>query len=63
VFPFCAEEIRIYLRLLQTADEAFPYSTAAVPPAGRWTISGLDLDEDSLRAVYAGNARRLVPGL
>jgi predicted TIM-barrel fold metal-dependent hydrolase len=63
VFPFRIDEIRIYLRLLQTEDEAFAYSTAAIPPAGRWTISGLDLDEDSLRAVYAGNARRLVPGL
>jgi hypothetical protein len=30
---------------------------------GRWAISGLDLPDDVLRAVYAENALRIVPGL
>lgn len=63
VFPFRPDELRIYLRLLETADECFAYSTAPVPPAGRWTISGLDLDESTLRAVYSDNARRVLPSL
>lgn len=63
VFPFRPDEIRIYFRLLGTDDECFPYSTAAVPPAGRWEISGLDLAEHVLADVYTGNARRLLPSL
>ena len=63
VFPLRPEEVRIYLRFLETADEGFAYSTAEVPPAGRWTASGLALPADALRAVYRDNALRLVPGL
>jgi hypothetical protein len=50
-----------YFRFLETADECFPHSDSPLP--GRWTISGLDLPDSVLRAVYAGNARRLVPRL
>ncbi|MGY1716362.1 amidohydrolase family protein [Geodermatophilus sp. SYSU D01106] len=62
-FPFDAAEYRIWFRLLETADEHFPYSTAPVPPQGRWAVSGLDLPEDVLAQVYAGNARRIIPAL
>ena len=62
-FPVRPEEIRLYFRLLETDDEAFAYSTAARPPAGRWTISGLDLPAETLHRVYAGNAARLLPRL
>ena len=30
------------------------------PPAGRWTISALGLSDESLRAIYADNARRIL---
>jgi hypothetical protein len=49
--------------LLETADEYFGYSPEPVPPQGRWSVSGLDLPAEVLAAVYAGNARRLVPSL
>lgn len=63
VFPPDAGEYAVHARFLETLDEAFPYSTDEVPGQGRWTISGLGLTEETLRAVYAGNARRLIPGL
>jgi predicted TIM-barrel fold metal-dependent hydrolase len=50
-----------YFRFLETADECFPHSDS--PLQGRWTISGLDLPDEVLHAVYAGNALRLVPRL
>jgi hypothetical protein len=60
----CAvKEIEVYYRMLETADEHFPYSILTVPPQGRWAISGLDLPESTLRLVYADNARRIIPGL
>ena len=52
-----------HFRFLETADECFPHSAEDPPLSGRWTISGLDLPDDVLRAVYGGNARRLVPQL
>ncbi|MCW2613933.1 MAG: amidohydrolase 2 [Frankiales bacterium] len=54
---------RTHYRLLETHDEHFPYSADRVPPQGRWAISGLGLSDDVLRAVYRGNAQRLLPGL
>jgi len=63
VFPPRPEEYQIWFRFLETADECFSYSTAEVPPSGRWTVSGLDLPADVLAAVYAGNARRIIPRL
>jgi predicted TIM-barrel fold metal-dependent hydrolase len=62
-FPVRPDEIRRYLRFFETDDEYFPYSTRAVPPAGRWHISALALEDRVLRAVYGDNARRLVPRL
>lgn len=62
-FPPSVQTYRIHYRFLETADEAFAYSTEDPPPQGRWTISGIELPDDVLQALYAGNARRLVPAL
>lgn len=62
-FPPMQEVYAIHFRFLETADESFAYSIEDPPPQGRWAISGLDLTEDVLRAVYCDNARRLIPGL
>jgi len=58
-------EYRIYYRFLETNDEYFNYSTAEVPPQGRWCIYGLHLPDDVLRKIYYDNAARLfgLPGL
>jgi len=53
----------VHFRFLESADEHFAYSSDEIPPQGRWAISGLDLPNDVLRAVYAENAARLIPGL
>lgn len=53
---------RLYYRFLETEDEYFPYPTHG-SGQGRWRISGLGLPPDVLAQVYAGNARRLIPGL
>lgn len=52
-----------HFRFLETADEHFAYSGDDPPPEGRWAISGLELPDDVLRAVYGENARRTIPGL
>jgi predicted TIM-barrel fold metal-dependent hydrolase len=62
-FPPMQEVYAIHFRFLETADEHFAYSIDDPPPQGRWAISGLDLPEDTLRAVYHDNALRLIPGL
>jgi predicted TIM-barrel fold metal-dependent hydrolase len=62
-FPFEAARYRTWFRVLESADEYFPYSTAEVPPQGRWAVSGLALPPQALAAVYAGNARRVIPAL
>jgi predicted TIM-barrel fold metal-dependent hydrolase len=51
-----------HFRFLETDDEYFPYGTDPDDPhpQGRWRISALDLPDDVLRAVYAGNARRIL---
>ncbi len=51
---------RIYYRFLETLDDSFEYSPDAVPPQGRWRISGLGLPDDVLRRVYDENARRVL---
>lgn len=58
--PPGAAGFRRYFRFLETADEAYAYSEESPPPAGRWTISALDLPEPVLRAVYMDNARRVL---
>ncbi len=53
----------IYFRFMETPDECFSYSPEEPPGSGRWPISALDLPGDVLQQVYAGNAKRLIPGL
>jgi predicted TIM-barrel fold metal-dependent hydrolase len=50
----------IYYRFLETDDEYFDYAPAAVPPQGRWKISGIDLPDTILQKVYNQNAARLL---
>lgn len=61
--PFDSRVYAIYFRFLETSDEQFDHALEDPPPMGRWKISGLGLDRDVLRQVYAGNAGRLVPRL
>jgi predicted TIM-barrel fold metal-dependent hydrolase len=63
VFPPTANAYRKYLRFLGTDDEYFPYSDRNPPGTGRWMISGIDLPEDVLAKVIAGNAARLLPSI
>jgi predicted TIM-barrel fold metal-dependent hydrolase len=63
VFPPDPGEYGVHFRFLETQDEHFAYSTDEVPPQGRWAISGLGLGDEALAAIYAGNARRVIPGL
>lgn len=51
-------------RFFETADEAFAYDDDPdeAPSMGRWTISGLELPDEVLAAVYGGNARGLLRG-
>jgi hypothetical protein len=52
-----------HFRFLETEDEHFAHSDDDPPMMGRWAISGIGLPQDVLRAVYGGNAARLVPRL
>lgn len=61
--PATGQDYPYYFRFLETVDKQFPYSPYDPPPLGRWAIDGLDLPDDVLRQVYAGNAARLVPRL
>jgi predicted TIM-barrel fold metal-dependent hydrolase len=63
LFPPARDIYAVHFRFLETGDEHFSYDTEEPPSQGRWAISGLDLPSDILAAVYAGNARRLIPGL
>lgn len=63
LFPPSREIYAVHFRFLETLDEHFPYDTDGSAEQGRWAISGLGLPSDILSAVYAGNARRLIPGL
>ncbi len=60
VSPPVLEEYAPYFRFLETADEYFSYSPAAVAPQGRWQIYGIHLDDAQLREVYAGTAQRVI---
>lgn len=59
-FGFDPEHLRVYFRLLETADEAFPYSRDPRPWSGRWVIYGLDLPVAVLSQIYRDNALRLL---
>ena len=50
-------------RMLETADEYFPYAEDQYPPQGLWNIYGLHLPDEVLRKVYFENACRLIPGV
>ncbi|HEY7400034.1 MAG TPA: amidohydrolase family protein [Actinomycetota bacterium] len=63
LFPPAREIYAIHFRFLETADEHFPYDPDEPPSQGRWAISGLELPDDVLRAVYGDNTRRLIAGL
>ena len=54
------EEYQAYFRVLETEDDYFPYYRRR---HAFWKIYGLGLSDDVLRALYYGNALRLVPGL
>ena len=51
---------QIYFRFLETDDEYFNYSSANIPPQGRWQIYGIGLPDKVLEKVYAGNARKVL---
>jgi predicted TIM-barrel fold metal-dependent hydrolase len=60
IFPLRISTYRTYFRLLETEDDAFPYSDDPIPINGRWQIYGLGLPHDVLQNVYADNARTLL---
>ena len=53
-------EYHAYFRVLETADDYFPYYRRR---HAFWKIYGLDLPDDVLRKLYYENALRLVPRL
>ena len=53
-------EYATYFRVLETADEYFPYYRKR---HAFWRMYGLDLPDPVLRKVYYENARRLLPDL
>ncbi|WP_232520865.1 amidohydrolase family protein [Flagellimonas nanhaiensis] len=54
------EEFPTYFRVLETADEYFPYYKKY---HAFWAMYGLDLPDEVLRKVYFENALNLIPGL
>jgi uncharacterized protein len=53
-------EFHTYFRVLETDHEYFPYYRKY---HAFWRMYGLDLPDDVLRAVYYGNALRIIPGI
>lgn len=53
-------EFPTYFRVLETADEYFPYHKKY---HAFWAMYGMDLPDDVLKKVYYKNALRIVPGL
>ena len=53
-------EYHTYFRVLETADEYFPYYRKR---HAFWSMYGMDLPDDVLRKVYYKNAIRIIPGL
>jgi hypothetical protein len=61
IYPASSEQFELHFRFLETADEAFEYAPdAAIPPQGRWSVSGLDLPPALLESVYRTNAERFL---
>ena len=54
------DEYPTYFRVLETADEYFPYYRKY---HAFWRMYGLDLPDEALRKIYYGNALRIIPGL
>lgn len=54
------EEYYTYFRVLETADEYFPYYKRY---HAFWRMYGLDLSDEVLRKIYYKNAVRIIPGL
>jgi len=54
------EEFPTYFRVLESADEYFPYHKKY---HAFWPMYGLDLPDEVLRKVYYKNALQIVPGL
>ncbi len=54
------DEYATYFRVLETADEYFPYYRKY---HAFWRMYGLDLPEEVLRKVYYENALRIIPGI
>lgn len=54
------EEFPTYFRVLETADEYFPYHKKY---HAFWAMYGLDLSDEVLKKVYYKNALRIVPDL
>lgn len=54
------EEYHTYFRVLETADEYFPYYRKR---HAFWRMYGLDLPDDVLRKLYYKNALKVIPGL
>jgi predicted TIM-barrel fold metal-dependent hydrolase len=57
---FEPSEFPYYFRVLETADDYFPYYRRR---HAFWRLYGLDLPDEVLRKLYYGNALRVVPGL
>lgn len=54
------EEYYTYFRVLETADEYFPYYKKY---HAFWSMYGLDLDDEVLRKLYYKNALRIIPNI
>lgn len=54
------EEYHTYFRILETADEYFPYYKRY---HAFWRMYGLDLSDEILKKIYYKNALRIIPGL
>jgi predicted TIM-barrel fold metal-dependent hydrolase len=54
------EEYPYYFRVLETADDYFPYYRRR---HAFWRMYGLDLPDEVLRKIYYGNALEIIPGL
>lgn len=55
-----AEEFHTYFRVLETADDYFPYYRKY---HAFWSMYGLDLPDEVLRKIYYQNALRIIPGI
>ncbi len=54
------DEYHTYFRVLETADEYFPYYKKY---HAYWKMYGLDLPDEVLKKIYYKNALRIIPGL